>query len=222
MNNDHLVSPDGSWHYASAQDGHIWQFPWDGGVGQRISGPKQADRRFRHYLHGISPDGDSIAFVGTEAHGHDPAGTRSLWIRNTSAGTERLLGEGFSPADGPEFSPDGRWLYFNSEIASTTPGHAQIFRSDLEGGHLEQLSFDERVNWFPHVSPDGVYAAYLSFPAGTVGHPPDRRVTIRLLHLETRATRDVVRLDGGQGTLNVNSWSPDSRRLAYVAYPFRP
>ena len=219
LNNDHLVSPDGTLHYVSAQDGHIWQVPWDGGAAQRISTSKSPDRRFRHYLHGISPDGDSIAFVGTEALGDAPAGNRSLWIRNTRTGAENLVGDGCSPADGPEFSPDGDWLYFNSEINSTTPGHAQIFRSDLGGGGLEQLTFDEYVNWFPHVSPDGTYVAYLSFPVGTIGHPADRSVVIRLLDLATRDTRDVVQLHGGQGTLNVNSWSPDSTKLAYVAYP---
>ena len=219
LNNDHLVSPDGTLHYVSAQDGHIWKVPWDGGTGQQITTPKSADRRFRHYLHGVSPDGGSIAFVGTEALGDTSAGTRSLWIRNILTGDENLVGDGYSPADGPEFSPDGNRLYFNSEINSTMPGHAQIFRCDLDGGHLEQFSFDERVNWFPHVSPDGTHVAYLSFPVGTLGHPADRSVVIRLLDLETHHTRDVVRLDGGQGTLNVNSWSPDSTKLAYVAYP---
>ena len=222
VNNDHLVSPDGAHHYASAQDGHIWQISWDGGTGRPITTSKDVSRRFRHYLHGIFPDGELIAFVGTEALGDAPAGTRSLWIRNLTTGAEHLVGSGFSPADGPEFSPDGQWLYFNSEINSTTPGHAQIFRSDLTGGRLEQLSFDDRVNWFPHISPDGTYVAYLSFPVGTIGHPADRPVVIRLLHLASDKTRDAVTLHGGQGTINVNSWSPDSTMIAYVAYPTSP
>ena len=220
LNNDHLISPDGAWNYVSAQDGHIWRLPWDGGHSERVSVGKNADRQFRHYLHGLSPNGESLAFVGTETLGRDPAGTRSLWIRNMRTGSERTVGDGFSPADGPEVSPDGTWLYFNSEIKSTTAGHAQIFRSDLGGGHLEQLSFDERVNWFPHIAPDNAHLAYLSFPVGTLGHPPDREVVIRLLDQETHRTQDLIQLNGGQGSFNVNSWSPDSTKLAYVAYPF--
>ncbi len=220
LNNDHLISPDGTRHYVSALDGHIWQLHWNGGRAEQVTAAKSPDRQFRHYLHGISPDGECIAYVGTERRGADPAGTRSLWIRNIQTGDDEMLGTGFSPADGPEFSPDGKFVYFNSEFNSTVPGHAQIFRSDLSGGSIVQLSFDERVNWFPHVSPDNAHVAYLSFPVGTVGHPPDESVVIRLFEFTTRQTRDLVNLDGGQGTLNVNSWSPDSTKLAYVAYPF--
>ena len=123
LNNDHLVSPDGTHHYVSAQDGHIWQVPWDGGAAQQITTSKSPDRRFRHYLHGISPDGDSIAFVGTEALGDAPAGNRSLWIRNTGTGVENLVGDGYSPADGPEFSPDGRLavLQLRDQLDDTRP-----------------------------------------------------------------------------------------------------
>ncbi len=121
--------------------------------------------------------------------------------------------------DGPEYTPDGAWIYFNTERFS--PGSAQIARIRPDGTGLEQLTFDERVNWFPHVAPDGSRAVYLSYPPGTRGHPADLPVELRLVEGDDwRSARIVVTLPGGQGTINVNSWSPDSRRFAYVDYPF--
>ena len=123
------------------------------------------------------------------------------------------------PDDGAEYSPDGAWICFNSERGSSTPGHAQLFRMRPDGSDLEQLTDDERVNWFPHLSPDGRRVAYVSFPPGTLGHPADRDVILRRCAPDGTGIRDLVRLHGGQGTMNVNSWAPDSRRLAYVDYP---
>ena len=120
--------------------------------------------------------------------------------------------------DGSEFSPDGEWIYFNSERGSTLPGHAQLFRMSRDGARVEQLTEDERVNWFPHISPDGNHIAYISFPSGTLGHPADLDVILRLIDNGATA-RDLVYLFGGQGTINVPSWAPDSRRIAFVAYP---
>jgi len=122
------------------------------------------------------------------------------------------------PDDGSEFSPDGRWIYFNSERGSSKPGHAQLFRMAPDGSNVEQLTSDDRVNWFPHVSPDGQRISYVSFPPGTLGHPPDLDVLVRLIEPDG-TIRDLVDLFGGQGTMNVASWAPDSRSLAYVAYP---
>ena len=219
LNNDHLISPDGRWHYVSANDWHIYRAPWEGGQAERVTANKDPARVFRHFLHGISPDGRTLAYVGTETLDGDEWGTRALWLLHMDTGEERLLGEGYSPADGPDFAADGRTVYFNSEVASTREGHAQLFRHDLADGTVQQLTDDDRVNWFPHPSPDGRWLAYLSFPPGTIGHPADLPVELRLLELSTGRRTDLVALFGGQGTINVPSWSPDSRSLAFVAYP---
>jgi Tol biopolymer transport system component len=219
LNNDHLISPDGRWHYVSANDGHLYRLPFDGGRAERLTTAKAPERTFRHFLHGVSPDGHTLAYVGTENLDGDAWGRRALWLLNRETGQERLLGNGYSPADGPEFSPDGHGVYFNSEFASTTEGHAQLFRHDLRDGSAEQLTTDERVNWFPHPSPDGRRLVYLSYPPGTVGHPADLPVELRMIDLVTDTRCVLVALPGGQGTINVSSWAPDSRRVAYVSYP---
>ena len=124
------------------------------------------------------------------------------------------------PLDGPEYSSDGAWLYLNTEEYASQAGRAQLARIPAEGGRMERLVQSESVDWFPHLSPDGESASYLSFPPGTVGHPPDLDVQVRLVR--TADWLQVVAsfpLFGGQGTLNVNSWSPDSRRFGFVAYP---
>jgi len=219
LNNDHLVSPDGRYHYVSANDWHIYRLPWEGGDPERVTSAKAPERAFRHFLHGIAPDGRTLAYVGTEYLDGDEWGRRALWLLELDSGEEQLLGDGYSPADGPDFAPDGRSVFFNSEMASDLPGHAQIFRHDLVDGSVEQLTFDDRVNWFPHCSPDGRRLAYLSYPRGTLGHPADLPVIVREIELPHGTARDLVALAGGQGTINVPCWAPDSRRLAYISYP---
>jgi hypothetical protein len=122
--------------------------------------------------------------------------------------------------DGPEYSPDGAWLYLNTEEFGRRPGHAQLARVPADGGPLEQLVVSDTVDWFPHLSPSGEFASYISFPTGTLGHPPDLDVEVRLVRA-AKWNEVIARypLPGGQGTINVNSWSPDSRRFAFVAYP---
>ena len=137
----------------------------------------------------------------------------------TVGGPDVQLTDSAAPHDGSEFSPDGEWLYFNSERGSDVPGHAQLFRMRLDGSGIEQLTQDERVNWFPHISPDGTKVVYISFPAGTVKHPTNKDVILRRMRPDGGQPADLLAFNGGQGTINVNSWSPDSRHFAFVMYP---
>ena len=215
LNNDHVLSPDGATVYVSSDDGHLYAVPFAGGSARRVSNDRGPN--FRYYLHGISPDGGQLAYIGLEVKG-DVVRTNVFTIPAAGGADMQLTNED-APHDGSEFSPDGQWIYFNSERASTEPGHAQLFRMSLDGEDITQLTFDERVNWFPHLSPGGDRLAYVSFPPGTLGHPADLDVIIRVAEADGDGTRDLVHLFGGQGTLNVNSWDPTGTRLAYVAYP---
>ncbi|MEU8664921.1 hypothetical protein [Actinoplanes philippinensis] len=210
LNNDHVLAPGHETIFLSANDGHLYEAPVRGGAARRIT----SDDR-RHFLHGVSPDGTTLAYVGVDRPDWSTASL--LTVRTDGSGTVRVTQPG-GVDDGPEYTPDGAWIHFNTERFS--PGHAQIARIRPDGAGVEQLTFDERVNWFPHFAPDGRHALYLSYPPGTQGHPADLPVELRLVEDgDWRAPRTVVTLRGGQGTVNVNSWSPDSTRFAYVDYP---
>lgn len=215
LNNDHVLDPDGVHVYVSADDGRIHRAALAGGLATRITGD---DGRL-HFLHGISPDGASLVYTGVQRR------TDGSWlppniVRVPATGGEATaLTDDEFPDDGAEYSPDGAWIYFNSERGGTAAGHSQLFRMRPDGTGREQLTHDERVNWFPHLCPDGMRLAYVSFPPGTQGHPADLDVVLRLCAPDGSGVRDLVRLRGGQGTMNVNSWAPDSRHLAYVDYP---
>lgn len=214
INNDHVIDADRNLIYLSANDGHIYVAPIGGGTAARIT----HDSRRYHFLHGISPDGKTLAFVDLPAGDLSAAGRLALV---SSAGGETSYPEaGSTHIDGPEYSPDGAWLYLNTEEFGSRPGHAQLARVPAGGGPVERLVVSDTVDWFPHLSPSGEYASYISFPAGTLGHPADLDVEVRVVR--TANWSGVLArfpLFGGQGTINVNSWSPDSRRFAFVAYP---
>jgi Tol biopolymer transport system component len=216
LNNDHVLDPDGDHIYVSANDGHIYRAPLTGGTARRVT----RDTGMWHFLHGVSPDGASLAFVGVELDDDYRPVRADIGIVGTDGGDSTMLTESRHPDDGPEYSPDGEWLYLNTERFSRTPGHAQIARMRPDGSAVEQLTFDGNVNWFPHLSPRGDAAVYLSYPPGTQGHPADLDVSLRLVRDGAwRAATTVVDLFGGQGTINVNSWTPTGERFAFVDYP---
>lgn len=214
LNNDHVLAPDGAGIYLSANDGHIYRASLGGGPAQRIT---DEDGTF-HFLHGVSPDGKELAYVGIEAGDFTQPG-RLMTIASDGGATARVdVGPGH--CDGPEYSPDGKWIYLNTESFTTAPGHAQLARVRRDGSGFEQLLASGSVDWFPHLSPDGRFATYIRFPSGTEGHPADLPVAVVLVSTEDWSTSlQAWPLFGGQGTLNVNSWSPDSTRFAFVAYP---
>ncbi len=214
-NNDHVVSADGRFLYLSSQDGHLYQVPLCGGEARRVTVPD--DGLEARYLHGISPDGGTLMHIGCRRR--NGSMTYDIYAVGVDDGETRRLTDSDRPHDGVEYSPDGSWLYFNSERASVRPGHSQLFRMRTDGTGVEQLTHDERVNWFPHLSPDGSALVYLSYPPGVQGHPANEPVLLRVADPDGQDAWDAVELFGGQGTLNVNSWAPDSRRFAYVDYP---
>ena len=206
LNNDHGISPDGQTLVISdkTQTPHscIFTLPAVGGAPTRIT-PKTPS-----WWHGWSPDGQRLAYTVVR---DDQFGIATIPV---AGGEETVLIRSPHHYDGPDYTPDGKWIWFNSDRG----GAMDLWRIRPDGTDAEQMTDDAAVNWFPHPSPDGRYVLYLAYPEGTEGHPPDREVTLRLITLATGDTRTLATLWGGQGTLNVPCWSPDSRRFAYMRY----
>ena len=219
LNNDHVPGADPDTIFVSGFDWHLHRVDLAARTFVTITSDDPARPMF-HFLHGVSPDGASLAFVAIEPGPRCPIGAANIFTMPSSGGPKQQLTTGTKPADGPEYSPDGEWIYFNTEAFSEIPGHAQIARMRTDGSELTQLTFDDRVNWFPHVAPCGDPICYLSYPPGTTGHPADLDVELRLVtDGDWSSPHTVAHLFGGQGTINVNSWAPDSSSFAYVAYP---
>jgi TolB protein len=212
INNDHVLDPDGETIYLSAMDRHIYRGRISGGPVERVT----SEEGIWHFLHGVAPDGRRLAYVRIVSF--DEGGR--LAIIPAAGGESAILDTGDGRIDGPEWSADGRWIYLNSEHWATRPGHSQLARIPDGGGELERLVESDTVDWFPHLAPDGATAVYIRFPPGTEGHPADLAVALVIVSTDDWGTpRERIELPGGQGTINVNSWAPDSRRFAYVSYP---
>ncbi|OCT13045.1 transporter [Paenibacillus pectinilyticus] len=212
-NNDHVLSPDNT-HVAvshhTEEDGQsrIYVFPLSGGTPTLITPMAPS------YLHGWSPDGKELAYCA------ERNGVYNIYTIPAQGGVERQLTDVTGLDDGPEYSPDGQSIWFNS----TRSGLMQVWRMKADGSEQTQMTTDESNNWFPHVAPDGTTVAFIAYRKGDVepnDHPPNKEVEIRLMASTGGPTRSLVSLFGGQGTINVNSWSPDSRQLAFVSYKLK-
>ncbi|MGA2252546.1 TolB family protein [Terracidiphilus sp.] len=205
-NNDHGISPDGTMIAISdstqLKSSQVYTLPITGGT------PKQITQNAPSYWHGWSPDGSTLAFTGQRGDNFD------IYTIPVAGGEEKRLTTAPGLDDGPEYSPDGAWIYFNSERT----GHMQIWRMHSDGGSQEQVIMSETNDWFPHISPDGKSMVYVSFEKGVIGHPPNKDVTLNVMTLADKKVKVLAHLFGGQGTMNVPSWSPDSTKIAFVSY----
>lgn len=210
-NNDHVLSPDGKEIGISNQsepDGksRIYIVPFKGGMPRLITpnGPS--------YLHGWSPDGTTLSYCA------ERSGNFDVYTISVKGGQEMRLTDAPGLDDGPEYSPDGKYIWFNS----VRTGVMQIWRMNADGSSPTQMTFTQDVySWFPHVSPDGKEVVFLAYHKGEVApdqHLADKQVELRIMPANGGKPEALIQLFGGQGTMNVNSWSPDSKKIAFVSY----
>ena len=214
VNNDHGLTFDGKyWAFSDGSqlvDGKrpslVYAMPVAGGAATRVTplGPS--------YFHGWAPDGRSLVYCA------ERGGNFDIYSISVAGGAEQRLTTNAGKDDGPEYSPDGQFIYFNSDRSGTM----QIWRMRADGSAQEQITNDEWDNWFPHISPNGQLMAFLSYERGVGDHPENKHVRLRVMALATRSTEELARLFGGQGTINVNSWAPNSQYLAFVSYQIVP
>jgi Tol biopolymer transport system component len=208
INNDHGISPDGQMLVISDQtetgQSMIYSLSINGGE------PKKITKLSPSFWHGWSPDGNTLAYCAERNGNYD------IYSIPIEGGEEVRLTTAEGLDDGPDYSQDGKHIYFNSERSGTM----QIWKMRVDGSDQEQITNDEFNDWFPHPSPDGKWLAFISFDPDipSNSHPPNKNVALRLMNLETKEIQVMAKLFGGQGTINVPSWSPDSERLAFVSY----
>ena len=208
-NNDHVISFDGKMigisHHREANGFRsiIYTVPVSGGT------PRQITEKGPSYLHGWSPDGKYLVYTA------ERNGDFDIYRIPSGGGDETRLTDAPGLDDGSEYTPDGAFIYYNS----VQSGKMQIWRMKPDGSAQEQITDDNMNNWFPHVSPDGKWIAFLSFRSDVIPgeHPFYREVYIRLMSVNSHQARVIAYVYGGQGTINVPSWAPDSRHLAFVS-----
>lgn len=182
----------------------MYTLPIEGGT------PKLITPLAPSYWHGWSPDGQTLAYVAHRGDDYD------IYTIPVDGGAETRLTEAKGLDDGPDYTPDGKFIYFNS----VRTGTMQIWRMDADGSNQTQITFDDYNDWFPHPSPDGKWIVFLSYEPGVDGHPANKNVQLRLMPMgdTTAEPQTIASLFGGQGTINVPSWSPDSKYVAFVSY----
>ncbi|MHC2215018.1 TolB family protein [Rhizobium leguminosarum] len=205
-NNDHGISPDGTKIVISDKTefgkSAIYTLPIEGGT------PRLVTQNLPSYWHGWSPDGRQLAYCGIRDDIFD------IYTISVDGGAETRLTHGEGRNDGPDYSADGQWIYFNS----SRTGLMQIWRIHPDGTGLEQVTSDNQGNWFAHPSPSNDKVLILSYDPSVFDHPRDLDVRLRLMDMDGGNLKTLFELFGGQGTINVPCWSPDGDEFAYVRY----
>ena len=210
-NNDHVLTFDGTLlgiSHHNRNDGGastIYYLPVEGGS-KPVAVTKPGVGA--SYLHGWSPDNKRMVFTGNRKGKYD------IYTVDIHTGEEEQLTDQNTLDDGPEYSPDGNYIFFNS----ARTGKMKLWRMDANGNNQSQLTFDDYNDWFPHVSPDQKWILFLSYPKNIDpgAHPFYKHCLLRIMPYEGGQPRILAYIYGGQGTINVPSWSPDSRKISFV------
>jgi TolB protein len=209
LNNDHVLSWDGKMIGLSNHLGNkstIYIMPVTGSDNPT---PITSEATAPSYLHSWSLDNKNLIFTGQRNS------EWNIYSINIATKKETPLTEDATLDDGAELSPDGKYIYFNSARTGTM----KLWRMRPDGSNEEQVTFDEYNDWFPHFSPDGKWIVYEAFPKeiDATTHPFYKKIYVRLMPTSGGVPKTIAYVYGGQGTMNVPSWSPDSKKIAFIS-----
>lgn len=207
----HGFSPDGKWFAltcasTSLADRRVYIIPATGGSPRMLT-------QNTAWFHSWSPDGKTILFT----RGGGP-GIGNFFSISVDGGPEKELTTGTDLNDDPDYSADGKYIYFNTNRW----GGMQLGRMKPDGSQVDQVTFDEFKNWTPHPSPDGKWIVFISYDPSVTTHAANKGIVLRILSTNDNKIRTLVHLVGGDGSMNVPNWSPDSKSLAFVSYKVEP
>jgi TolB protein len=213
-NNDHGISFNGKLLAISSQKpgatgggSAVFVLPITGGE------PFLITENTPSYWHGWAPNNKEVVYVAIR----DGKKVYNIYRNSIKGGKEVALTDikDGEHVDGCEYTPNGKYIYYNGNHTGTM----QIWRIKPDGSGREQITFDNYNNWFPHISPDGKWIVIISFPPDIDpnSHPSYKRVMLRLMPVNGGEPKVIAYLYGGQGTINVPSWSPDSKQIAFVS-----
>lgn len=215
-NNDHGITPDNKSIIISHHDetvdlngrenwknSRIFILPINGGIPQLIT------EKAPSFWHGISPNGQTLVYTA------ERNSVFNIYEIDINGGDEKQLTNTNVLDDGPDFSPDGKYIYYNTFDS----GSMEIWRMTSEGKLHKQVTKDEFSNWFPHPNPNGENFVYIAYEEDQgQNHPPMKKVSLKLFDFKNNSIRTLCKFTGGQGSINVPSWSPDGSRFAFVSY----
>lgn len=205
INNDHAPDPAGEViaFCDKSQTGKscIYLVPVNGGKPTRVT------QNLPSWFHAWSPDGETMVYACVRDGDFAIA-------RCDRSGAEEVLVTSPHHYDGPDVTPDGQWIWFNS----TRSGAMALWRMRADGSDLQQMTNGDQDDWFPHPSPDGRDICFIAYDKDTEGHPFGVDVDLCVMPAEGGARQVLQRIHGGQGCLNSPSWAPTGRQFAYVRY----
>ena len=142
---------------------------------------------------GWSPDGREIVFASQRRN-------RELWIIPAGGGEKRrLLPDGYYGSD-PDWSPDGKWIAYNSDRG----GWSEIWAVPRFGGAVRRVTSLHQKSYNASWSPDGRWIAFCSKGAGGFQ-----------LWAAPFAGGSPLQLTAADGRHTGPRWSPDGRRLVF-------
>lgn len=215
VNNDHVLSPDEKILAVSNMTFDKGFSSWVCSFNLETKEEKLMVKRSPSFLHGWDPKNKEIAYC---AFRNMESGKRDvdIYVQRFDEEDEVCLTSG-GYNDGPEYSPDGEYIWFNT----TRSGLMQVWRMKRDGSEQTQITHFKRNNWFPHVSPNGKEVVFISYgekdlEAGE--HLANFPVELYLMNADGTDQHKICTFFGGQGSINVNSWSGDNEHIAFVSY----